>query len=460
MVLSKAFEVFCKGSPVSVMVRGSLEFALSEDFVNELFEATAQKQYTRDLLFSDVLDLMGGVVFQVFPSVNAGYQKQQERFGVSRRSVYGKINHMETGVTRELVRQTACRLAPVVDSLKKRRKFSSMLPGYRVRILDGNHLGATHHRIEELRDIAAGPLPGHSLVVLDPDQRLIVDVFPCEDAHAQERSLLVDVLETVEMKDVWIGDRNFCTSLFLFQLAASRAYFIIRQHATNVRWKKAGRLQKIGRCETGMIYEQRVNLIDDWGNQRKARRITIKLNQPTEDGDTEIHILTNLPKSVRAYQVTEAYRGRWKLEAAFGELASALNCEIKSLGYPPAALFAFGVGLVAYNILSVLKTALAAAHGEECLDEISGYYLADEIRGMMRGMKIAIPTDDWQKQFGKLTPRQMANLLLKLAKQVNLAHFQKHRREPKKPSPKRTRYKNKTHVSTARILAESRKQSA
>ena len=457
MILSKAFEVFSEGSPVCVMVRGSLEFALSEDFVNELFEETAQKQYTRDLLFSDVLDLMGGVVCQVFPSVNAGYQKQQERFQVSRRSVYGKINHMETGVTRELVRQTARRLAPVVDSLRNRRKFSSMLPGYRVRILDGNHLGATDHRIEELRDIAAGPLPGHSLVVLDPDQRLVVDVFPCEDAHAQERSLLADVLETVEKKEVWIGDRNFCTSLFLFQLATSGAYFIIRQHATNVRWEKAGRLRKIGRCETGVVYEQQVNLIDDWGNQRKVRRITIKLNQPTEDGDTEIHILTNLPKSVTAYRVAEAYRGRWKLEAAFGELASALNCEIKSLGYPPAALFAFGVGLVAYNVLSVMKTALAAAHGEECLEEISGYYLADEIRGMMRGMSVAIPARHWQKQFGTLTSRQMANLLLKLAKQVNLDHFQKHRRGPKKPIPKRTRYKNKTHVSTARILAERKK---
>ncbi len=43
--------------------------------------------------------------------------------------------------------------------------------------------------------MAAGPLPGKSLVVYDPGVRLPIDVFPCEDGHAQERSLLKTVLK-------------------------------------------------------------------------------------------------------------------------------------------------------------------------------------------------------------------------------------------------------------------------
>ncbi len=212
----------------------------------------------------------------------------------------------------------------------------------------------------------------------------------------------------------------------------------------------------MGRTVTGMVYQQRVDLIDDWGNRLSVRRITIKLDEPTEDGDTEIHLFTNLPNRVTATRIAEAYHGRWTVEGAFGELATALHCEIHSLGYPPAALFAFGVGLVAYNILSVVRTALAAAHGEECLDDISAYYVADEIRGMMRGMSVVIAEEHWQRQFGKRSARQMANILVALAKRVNLACFRKHRRGPKKPRPKRTKFKNKGHVSTARILAESR----
>jgi len=456
MILHKAFETFADGSPVCVMIRGSLEYALSEQFVDELFEATAVKQYTRDLLFSDIVDVMASVVCQVFPSVNAAYTKQQDRFSASRRALYDKIANVEPVVIRELVRQTAERLTPVAENLRKRMERRALLPGYRVRILDGNHLAATEHRIKELREIASGPLPGQALVVFDPDLGLVVDVFPCEDAYVQERRLVLDVLGSMGPGEVWIEDRNFCTSVFLFQTATNGSYFIVRQHETNVRWQTAGRRRKVGRTETGMVYEQEVEIFDDWGETLRVRRITIKLDQPTEDGDTEVHVFTNLPKRVRATRIADAYRGRWKIEGAFGELATALHCEISSLGYPPAALFSFGVGLIAYNILCMVRTALAAAHGEECLDEISAYYVADEIRGMMRGMMVAISHDKWQRQFGKLTPRQMANLLVALARRVNLKCFRKYRRGPKKPPPPRKRYKRKPHVSTARVLAASR----
>jgi IS4 transposase len=456
MILCKAFEKFMQGSPLCVMIRGAMEYALSEKFVNELFENTAQRQYTRTLLFSDTVDVMGDLVCQVFPSVNAAYQKQVQRFSVGRRTLYDKINRVEPAIVRELVRQTAERLTPIEKILGKRIQSDSLLPGFSTRILDGNHLAATEHRIKELRQIAAGPLPGQALVVLDPDRRFIIDMFPCLDGHDQERSLLVDVLDTMEAGEAWIADRNFCTSVFLFQTAANQAYFLVRQHATNVRWEPAGERRKVGRTDTGMVYSQRVNLIDDWGNTLSARRVTVELDQPTEDGDTEIHLLTNLPKRVKATRIAQAYRGRWRLERAFGELATALHCEIPSLGYPQAALFAFGMGLLAFNILSVVRTALAAAHGKECLEEISAYYVADEIHGMMRGMLVAIDDAQWQRQFGQLTPRQMANLLIQLARQVNLVCFKKHRRGPKKPQPKRTKYKDQPHVSTARVLAESR----
>lgn len=64
-----------------------------------------------------------------------------------------------------------------------------------------------------------GPLPGQSLAVLDPQLMLTIDYFPCEDAYTQERAILTQILETVEAKDVWIGDRNLCTQLFIFGIA-------------------------------------------------------------------------------------------------------------------------------------------------------------------------------------------------------------------------------------------------
>jgi hypothetical protein len=63
--------------------------------------------------------------------------------------------------------------------------------------LDGNCLESSEKRLGVLRGVGSAALPGKSLVVMDPQRRLLVDVFPCEDGHAQERSLLHAVLATM-----------------------------------------------------------------------------------------------------------------------------------------------------------------------------------------------------------------------------------------------------------------------
>jgi hypothetical protein len=61
----------------------------------------------------------------------------------------------------------------------------SLVPGYKVKILDGNALGATEHRLAVLRSSGSRPLPRKSIAVLSADLGIVTDVFPCEDEHAQ-----------------------------------------------------------------------------------------------------------------------------------------------------------------------------------------------------------------------------------------------------------------------------------
>ena len=82
--------------------------------------------------------------------------------------------------------------------------------------------------------------------------------------------------------------------------------------------------------------------------------------------------------------------------------------------------------MVAYNFLSLVRTAPAAAHGKECLDNISAYYMADEIRGIMRRMMVSISDAWWERAFGRLTARQMAKVMVDLARHVRLEQFRKH----------------------------------
>jgi IS4 transposase len=456
MVLDEIFERFAEQSPVTVMARAALEHALHPTAIDALFEEVAERQYTRTLLFSQVVDLMGTVVCNVRPAIHAAFQVNAESIGVSLRAVYDKIDRTEPGVSAELVRHTARTLSPVITAMGGGRP--AWLPGYTVKILDGNHLAGTQHRLKELRAIGAGALPGHALVVLDPQAMLVTDVFPCEDGHAQERSLLDQVLETIRSGEVWVADRNFCTTGFLFGIARRGGSFVIRQHGATLFIEGMGERRPCGRSETGAVFEQEMRLGEGDGGAMVVRRITVVLDKPTRDGDTEIHILTNLPVEVAdARTIADLYRRRWTVESAFGELATCLNGEVNTLGYPKAALFAFCVALVSYNVLGVVKAALRSVHGVEAVEEVSGYYLADEIAGTHRGMMIAIPEDEWVV-FAGLTASALGEILKGLAARVRLSALRKHRRGPKRPQPKRASGAKVIHVSTAKLLAERKKR--
>jgi hypothetical protein len=451
MIGQDVFERFARERPIGVMVRATLEHVLAPETLDELFERTAVRQRTDTLLFSGVAEVMAMVVGQIHRSPHAGYQARREKLGVSAKAFYEKLLGVEPQVSAALVRHTGRSLGKLIDLMGG--ALPNPVPGYHLKIVDGNHLAATEHRIKELRTTRSGPLPGQVLVVLDPVRMLCLDAIPCEDGHAQERSLTPQLLEMVEKDDLWVADRNFCTTKLLFGIARRDAFFLIRQHASTLHWELVGERKCRGRNEHGTLYEQSARVWDNDGHEMTLRRITVLLDRPTRDGETAIHLLTNLPQRVGAKKLADIYLGRWKIEHAFQELAAAWNAEIESLGYPKAALFAFCIGLLSYNVFSVVRGALRGRYGAQKIEaEVSVYYMTEEIARTWDGLNIAVPADFWIEQFAQLTPTQMAKRLLSLTDQVYLPHYQKHPRGPKKPPPKRSSGKRRKHVSTARIL--------
>ena len=116
-------------------------------------------------------------------------------------------------------------------------------------------------------------------------------------------------------------------------------------------------------------------------------------------------------------------------------------------------MFAFSVALVSYNVMSAVKAALRSVHGEEAVEELSYYYLADEVSGTHRGMMIAIPEDEWAVFHG-LAASALGEVLRGLAARVRLSSYRKQTRGPKRPQPKRQSGAKIKHVSTARLLEQ------
>ena len=450
------------------MVRGIMERIFDPFALDELFETHAVKQYTRELLFSNVVSLMSLVVSGIHPSVSAAYKALEQDLGVSRPALYGKLNGMELGISQALVRYSASNLQSIIAELQVAQ--TQLLPGYEIKIADGNHLGGTEHRLEVLRNNLSKALPGKSIAVLDPQKMLVTDIFLNQDGHAQERTMLPELLETVQAQQVWIADRNFCTRQLLFGVVQRGGNFVIRQHKS-LPVEEISALQEIGETKQGerpdrrasarlgsesfrgRVYEQQVQIRNADGLSLSLRRVVIKLHKPTRHGDKDVAILSHLPHSVAdAETITQLYLKRWNIEGMFQVITDTFNCELNTLGYPKAALFVFCVAIVAFNILSTVKAALKSVHGIGKVEAgLSDYYLVEEVQATYRGMAISLPASSWLP-IAQVSLTEFAQTLKQWASSVNLKRFSSSPRSQKKPKPKPTYDPKHPHRSTARLL--------
>ena len=139
--------------------------SFGKEQLEKLFEETAAEEYTKTLLFSNVVGLMSLVVCGMYLSVGAAYQAYKKVVGVSKVALYAKINGIETEVAQALVRYSSEQVSEIKTEFKQGHE--SILAGYEVRIVDGNHIGGTEHRLKVLREESAGALPEQAIAVLE-----------------------------------------------------------------------------------------------------------------------------------------------------------------------------------------------------------------------------------------------------------------------------------------------------
>src|SRR5436305_1487486 len=178
------------------------------------------------------------------------------------------------------------------------------------------------------------------------------------------------------------------------------------RYTTAVVRESGGRMQDLltaagvegpfGWVETGEVWEQPIEVEEtEHGQRRRLRRIILVLDIPTEEGDTEIVLLSNL-RGICPLRICRLYRDRWRIERHFALVKTVLRGEIEGLGRPRAAIFAMGMALVAANALAVVKQALRVTHGVEEVEKLSGYYLADEVAGNYRAVDVLVAASEWE----------------------------------------------------------------
>ena len=158
MLHQEAFDRLSVKYPEAMMVRATLENALPPTLVDDIFSQHAGRLKSRKLLFSTVVALLSLVVCRVRNSVHASYQLMEQEISVSVKAVYNRLNSLPIALIEALVRESALRIFAIVDALQS--PLRPIIPGFQTRIVDGNHLAATEHRVQPLRTLGGGALPG------------------------------------------------------------------------------------------------------------------------------------------------------------------------------------------------------------------------------------------------------------------------------------------------------------
>jgi hypothetical protein len=200
------------------------------------------------------------------------------------------------------------------------------------------------------------------------------------------------------------------------------------------------------------------------GERLELRRIVIKLDEATRDGETEVVLLSDI-EGVSALTLARLYLKRWKIESVFNVLTVALKCEQGGLGYPKAALFAFCVTLLAYNVLATVNAALRGVHGgEKVEEEVSKIKLTEHVARHYEGM-MAGPAPGGVAGLSRPGPRgHWPPCCESWQKKVESGCVEKRPlQNPGKSRKANTKAKptfdpDKPHISTARVLAERRRK--
>lgn len=446
MADQKVLQRFVNKRPLAVMTRIIIGEVL-DDELDSIFDQHRGRNYTREMLFSHLCVAMADVTLEFCPSPNQAYIEHQEELRISKNAFYNKLKNVSTSLSRAVVQHSYRKTREMLEQLEV--PLWTYLPGYQTKIVDGNSISAGENRLTELRQTWQKALPGKSVVILDGDRQLIQDIFLLEDGQAQERTVLDDVLPTIEKKDLIFADSAYCTIKFLCGIHQAQACFIVRQHGT-LKGELLGKRKACGESETGKLFEQAIRIGGSDGVV--LRRITVELFEPTVDGDTVIHLLSNLPVGTAdAERVSYLYRQRWEIEHKFYVAQVAMRCEIDALNYPKSNLFVFCLAMLALNCRQVMFGALYQAFEEDIEEEASHYSLSVEITRGYDGLSTAIDEASWQALLPKTLGGRIS-FLKTVAGYYDRRRHQKSTRGPKKPPPQKSKYRNGHHLSVKKIL--------
>ena len=449
-------KVAARVSPLCTLVRSMLERVLSVERLDDVFadviSDSRQRTLTAGTITHLMLQVVSGTHQSVFSAFQADQAEDQPLIATTYQALYERLGRLFPDYSSALVRASA---ACFHKYTQRRIVTGNSWKRFSIRMIDGTQPEGSEHRLGVLRACGPAGLPAQLVMSFDPDRSLCVDAEAAEDAYASESSLAAKLFSRATAGELYVADRAYSSSSLFGVLVDRQADFVIRE-ISSLAVCNASRLRKVGHLDGGRVLEQQVIVTQPkTGRELTLRRIVFRLASPTQKGEPEIRLLTTLGQEFSAVKIAELYGHRWSIETQINRVKHILQGEIVSLGKPRAAIFVLCLAMVASNAIAAAESLIREHHEEG--NDLSGYYLADEIAAHYRSISRLVSPDGWQS-VKSMTDRAFSAWLSYLAKQIRPVAFRKHPRGPKKPPRKRSSGKNRHHFSTHRLIQQAKQK--
>lgn len=430
------------------------------------------RQYTKELTFTTVVQLIADALLQHHGSGRQSFQRGHEDglLENSNQAVYGKLAHLAGPLSEAFLSEGTRRLRQLLpDGAADTLALPESLRGFGIYLVDGKVIKRAAKLLKPLRGQKGGLLGGKALVALHLQSHLALTMAATTDGAVNDAqlipALLPQVAQVLPGARLAVLDSQFCD---LTQPAALRDqddHFVMRAHPkVHFHPDPAADYGQEPAVPSGVDRRGRP-WTQAWGwlgipggtKSLSVRRITLQ-----RPGDTPIIIDTSLldPHAFPAVDLLTLYLARWGIERVFQQITEVFDRRSLIGTTPEGTLFQLSFCLLLYNLIQVVRAYVARA-AQLPHEAISTELLYEDVRrqltaladvvGLTRAVDLLLVPVGSTLSAGLVRER-----LEELLADVWTERWRKAVNKKARQHPPKTR--GREHTSVHRILDECRRQ--
>ena len=442
--------------PLAEAVLTLWRWAADDDTVNQIFDENRGRCYEKIFLFSTIVGLVRDALLEYDGSGQQSFEAAQDRgdLDASVRAAYGKLGRTPIPVSSAFLAGCTARFSDIYPKdPTAQTPLPASLDAYEVLVFDGKAIKRVAKRLKALWGAAGGLLGGRALVALNLRTGLAVAMRAHPDGDANEvrfvGDLVPEVRRLIAAKRLWIADSGFCDLTQPARFAESGDAFLIRYHPKVPFYADPARSAHEGQDGEGRRF------VEEWGwlgSPRNKKRLYVRRITLYRPGEKEVSLVTNLldADAIPAVDLLSAYLARWGIERMFQQVTEVFGLEHLIGTKPEGVIFQFAMCLVLYNLIQVVRGAIAV-EVEIPREEISGEKLFQDVERQMIAWSETVTLEETIEHFqGEWTALRVKVQLGELLSGVWRDRWLK--APPKKKTAPQKKVRKRTHSSVYRIL--------